>query len=177
MGLTKRVKARAARSLALTRLFKSALKSEQRAVCRGLSRMAQPPRSGATKWHPLQFTTDTQQSIQHFGRHSRHQSASKASLLGSSGANLWGRSQLSLTRVWNLGDQTIAHGRFPPPRQRGRWPRSGRRGPLYQQTPPQVRCAHQLPRLRGSKSAFARSGCVRAPEPPHQLGVKRVRWW
>ncbi|MEN9856258.1 MAG: hypothetical protein RLZZ157_1384 [Pseudomonadota bacterium] len=42
MGLTNRVKARAARSAAVTRLLKPALKSEQR-------------------------PTDTQQSIQHFG--------------------------------------------------------------------------------------------------------------
>ncbi|MEN9875003.1 MAG: hypothetical protein RL186_1900, partial [Pseudomonadota bacterium] len=68
VGLPNRVKARAARSLALTRLLKPALCSEQRAVCRGLSRMAKPPRSGATQWHPLQTTTDTQQSMQHFGK-------------------------------------------------------------------------------------------------------------
>jgi hypothetical protein len=29
--------------------------------------MAQPPRSGATQWHPLQRSTDTQQSMQQFG--------------------------------------------------------------------------------------------------------------
>jgi hypothetical protein len=67
MGLTKRVKARASRSLALTRLLNPALCSQLRGVCRGLSRMAKPPRSGATQWHPLQHTTDTQQSIKHFG--------------------------------------------------------------------------------------------------------------
>ncbi|MEN9855702.1 MAG: hypothetical protein RLZZ157_828, partial [Pseudomonadota bacterium] len=88
MGLTKRVKARAARSLALTRLLKPARCSQFRGVCRGLSRMAQPPRSGATQWHPLQTPTDTQQLMQHFGRHSRHQSASQASFLLSSRANL-----------------------------------------------------------------------------------------
>ncbi|MEN9855832.1 MAG: hypothetical protein RLZZ157_958 [Pseudomonadota bacterium] len=67
MGLTKRVKARAARSSALTRLLKPALCSQFRGVCRRLSRMAQPPRSGATQWHPLQALADTQQSLQHFG--------------------------------------------------------------------------------------------------------------
>ncbi|MEN9873541.1 MAG: hypothetical protein RL186_438, partial [Pseudomonadota bacterium] len=61
MGLTNRVKARASRSSALTRLLKPARKLRCLGVSRGLSRMAQPPRSGATQWRALQHTTDTQQ--------------------------------------------------------------------------------------------------------------------
>ncbi|MEN9873742.1 MAG: hypothetical protein RL186_639 [Pseudomonadota bacterium] len=67
MGLSNRVKARAARSAALTRLLNPASCSVVQVVCRGLSSTAKPPRSGAKQWHPLQHRADIQQSMQHFG--------------------------------------------------------------------------------------------------------------
>ncbi|MEN9856488.1 MAG: hypothetical protein RLZZ157_1614 [Pseudomonadota bacterium] len=65
-----------------------------------------------------------------------------------------------------FGRVAQASGFYPPLRQRGRWPRSGRRGPLRQGTPPQSASLTAPPWDGGAKATPYPKACDDPPSAP-----------